>query len=174
MALRNAPLRTRLRAWLLRTFRGRSPRDAAWSEESPVSARPPQSFVLGALRIDVNPRGLKAAGNNRPSIVYEVRIFLASDPRAWSSSYGFPPREGSARTAADAALDELAEIALDRDHWWQRVTAGMTEDEAEAMEDNPSIILDQRSAEWVGPELKPWRDRRSDTGSWLEPDKAPA
>lgn len=165
--MRNASTGTRLRAWLLRTFRGRSAAEAGWTDDLPVSAGPPRSFVLSDLRIDVTPKGLKSAGANDPSMVYEVRVGRASDPRAWSSSYGFPPRDASARRAADAALDELAEIALDRDRWWQRVTEGMSEEEAEAMEDSPATRLDQRAAEWVGPELEPWREQRSATGSWL-------
>lgn len=133
-----------------------------------MSAGPPRSFELGELRIEVAPRGLKSAGANSPSIVYEVRVARATGQRTWSSSYGFPPREGSAHKAADAALDELVEIALDREHWWKRVTEGMTEEEAEAMEDSPSVRLDQGAAEWVGPQVEPWRERRRATGSWLE------
>jgi hypothetical protein len=136
----------------------------------PVSAGPPRAFALGDLRLDVTPRGLKAAGINAPSVVYAVRVSRASDPRAWSSSYGFPPRESSARHAADAALDELGEIAADREAWWRRVTDGMSEEEAEAMEDSPSVRLDLSAAEWVAPELDAWRGRRAATGSWLEPD----
>ena len=168
--MRGSSPQTRLRAWFLRTFRGRSAADAAWADEAPVSAGPPRAFDLGELRLNVTPRGLKSAGINLPSIVYEVRVSRATDPRAWSSSYGFPPRASSARSAADAALDELAEIATDRDRWWQRVTEGMTEEEAEAMEDSPSVRLDQKAAEWVAPGLAPWRERRAATGSWLPPD----
>lgn len=133
-----------------------------------MSAGPPRTYHLGDLVLDVTPKGLKSAGINAPSMVYGVHITRASDPRAWSSTYGFPARVGSAGKAADAALDELAEIALDREQWWRRVTDGMTDDEAEAMEDSPSVRLDQRAAEWVGPELEPWRGRREATGSWLE------
>ena len=136
----------------------------------PVSAGPPRSFELGGLRIDVKPRGLKSAGTNPPSMVYQVDVKGASVPRSWSSSYGFAPREGSARRAADAALDELAEIARDRERWWRRVTAGMSDDEAVAMEDSPPVRLDQQAAEWVGPELEPWRQQRASTGSWLVAD----
>src|SRR5207248_158820 len=99
---------------------------------------------------EVQPRGLKSAGTNRPATVFEVRVSRDSGSRGWSSSYGFPPREASARIAADAALDELCEIVLDRASWWRRVTAGMTEDEVEAMRDSPAVEGDERAAEWVG------------------------
>ena len=166
--MRGAPLQTRLRAWLLRTFRGRSAADAGWTDEAPVSAGPPRAFDLGELRLEVTPRGLKSAGINAPSIVYDVRISRRSDARAWSSSYGFPPREAAAGRAADAALDELFEIAGNREQWWRRVTEGMTEDEAEAMEDSPSVRQDLKAAEWVAADLEPRRERRAATGSWLE------
>jgi len=136
----------------------------------PVSAGAPRSFEFGAFRIDVVPRGLKSAGVNPPSMVYQVHIVGVSVPHSWSSSYGFAPREGSARRAADAALDELAEISLDRERWWRQVAAGMSEDEAAAMEDSPPVRLDQQAAEWIGPELETWRERRASTGSWLAPD----
>ena len=168
--MRNAPLQTRLRAWYLRTFKGRSTNEAGWTEEAPLTAGPPRSFELGELRLDVNPRGLKSAGANPRSMVYRVQVSGASRPQSWSSSYGFEPREGSARIAADTALDELAEIAWDRGTWWRRVTAGMSEEEAAAMEDSPAGQLDQRAADWVGPELEPWRERRASTGSWLAED----
>ena len=160
---------TRVRAVLLRSFRGRSAADATWDEAAPVSAGAPESFRVGALVVDVVPKGLKAAGANPPSIVYTVRVGLVSDPRAWSSSYGFPPREASARRAADAALDELNELDLDPAAWLQRITDGMSSEEAEAMEDSPAVRLDRRAAEWVGVELEPRRPRRRDAESWLEP-----
>jgi len=165
--MRNAGLATRLRARLLRTFRGRSAADAGWAEEEPVSAGAPESFEVGRLVIDVTPRGLKAAGINRPSIVYVVRVGLPAEGRAWSSSYGFPPRQASARRAADAALDELDEVARDPRAWLRRVTDGMTEDEAEAMIESPGVEQDRTAAEWFGPELAPRRVLRRDTGSWL-------
>lgn len=168
--MRGAPLQTRLRAWFLRTFRGRSSADAGWADQLPVSAGPPRAFSVGDLVLDVTPRGLKSAGINPPSIVYDVRVSRASGARSWSSSYGFPPREAAASLAADAALDELAEIAGNREQWWRRVTEGMTEDEIEAMEDNPSVRQDLRAAEWVAPELEPRRERRAAAGSWLEPE----
>ncbi|MEA2684365.1 MAG: hypothetical protein QOK05_2693 [Chloroflexota bacterium] len=166
-AMRNVGWGTRLRAWLLRTFRGRAARDSTWADEAPVTAGAPEAFDLGALRLQVNPTGLKAAGGNPPSIVYEVKISRSDDPRAWSSRYGFPPREASARRAADAALDELDEVWRDHDRWLARVTDGMSEDEVEAMEDSPAVRLDRRAAEWVGPELDPLREARDGAGTWL-------
>ncbi|HEY8739965.1 MAG TPA: hypothetical protein VIN56_05190, partial [Candidatus Dormibacteraeota bacterium] len=124
--MRNVGWGTRLRAGFLRTFKGRSARDAAWADELPVGAGPPESYGVGALHLDINPTGLKSAGTNRPSVVYEVSITRADDLRAWSSRYGFAPREASARHAADAALDELEEIWRDHDGWWRRVTEGMS------------------------------------------------
>jgi len=166
--VRNAGIGTRLRARLLRRFRGRSAADATWDEDPPVSAGAPESFQVGGLVVDVTPKGLKAAGINKASIVYTVRLGLSADPRGWSSGYGFPPREASARRAANAALDELDEVARDPEAWLRRVTDGMTEEEAEAMEDSPGVVLDRRAAAWVGPELERLRPRRRDSGSWLE------
>ena len=167
--MRNAGLVTRVRAWLLRTFRGRSATEASWGDAEPVSAGAPETFRVGGLVVDVVPRGLKAAGDNPAAIVYNVRVGLATDPRAWASSYGFPPRQASARRAADAALDELDEVARDPDAWIRRVTDGMSEEEAEAMEDSPGVRLDLRAAEWVGPELERLREQRGALGSWLAP-----
>ena len=157
----------RLRARLLRTFRGRSAADAGWTDEEPVSAGAPESFELGRLVIDVTPRGLKAAGINHPSIVYVVSVGLPSEGRAWSSSYGFPPRQASARRAAEAALDELDEVARDPEAWVERVTDGMTEEEAEAMIDSPGMENDRHAAEWCAAELAPRRAQRQQAGSWL-------
>lgn len=167
--MRNVGWGTRLRARLLRTFRGRRAREADWDEELPVSAGPPQSLAIGVLRLRVTPSGLKAAGINPPSIVYEVTISRDDDPRTWSSRYGFAPREASARRAADAALDELDEVWRDHDRWLARVTYGMSEDEVEAMEDSPAVKLDRRAAQWIGPELESLRDRRRADGTWLLP-----
>lgn len=135
----------------------------------PVSAGAPEAFEVGILRLQVTPTGLKAAGINPPTVVYEVRIGRSDDARAWSSRYGFPPREASARRAADAALDELDEAWRDHDRWLGRVTAGMSEDEVEAMEDSPAVKLDRRAAEWAGPELDPRRAARRADGTWLAP-----
>jgi hypothetical protein len=165
--VRNTGLGTRFRARLLRTFRGRRAEDATWVDEAPVSAGAPESFRVAGLVVDVTPKGLKAAGINPASIIYRVRVGLTTDPRAWSSSYGFPPREASARRAADAALDELHEISLDPTAWLERITQGMSPDEAEAMEDSPAVRLDRRAAEWVGPELEGLREERREGGSWL-------
>lgn len=163
----NVGWRTRLRARLLRTFRGRPAGQTEWVDELPVSAGPPQSFAIGVLRLRVRPTGLKAAGINPPSIVYEVTITRDDDPRTWSSRYGFAPREASARRAADAALDELDEVCRDRVGWLARVTDGMSEDEVEAMEDSPAVKLDRRAAAWIGPELELLRDRRRAEGTWV-------
>ncbi|MDQ6747271.1 MAG: hypothetical protein M3010_04085 [Candidatus Dormibacteraeota bacterium] len=167
--MKNVGPTTRARAWFLRTFRGRSRAQATWVEEIPEGAGAPEAFVVGTLEVGVKPVGLKAAGTNRPSVVYEVRVSRAGDARSWSSRYGFPPRAASARHAADAALDELDEIWSDRPGWLARVTQGMSEDEVEAMEENPALRLDERSAEWIGPELEGLRERRSTQGTWLEP-----
>jgi hypothetical protein len=170
--VRNASVATRLRAWFLRTFKGRSAKDAGWSEELPTGGGPPQAFILGALRIDVVPRGPRSAGAVPPALVYEVSITRVDDPRTWSSRYGFPPQAASARLAADAALDELDEIFHDPAGWRSRVTEGMTEAEAEAMEDSPAVRLDVKSAAWIGVELTGRRDQRRATGSWVEPPPA--
>jgi hypothetical protein len=165
--MRNVGASTRLRAWFLRTFRGRSAGAAAWTEELPVSAGAPESFEIGRLRIDVTPTGLKSAGINKPSVVFDVRVSRDEGSQNWSSRYGLTPRQASARGAADHALDELDEIWRDRAGWRARVTEGMSDDEVEAMEDSPSFQADARAAEWVGPELEPLRDRRGRDGSWL-------
>jgi hypothetical protein len=143
--------------------------EVGWAEELPVSAGAQESFAVGVLRVEVTPTGLKAAGINRPSVVYQVRITREDDPRTWSSRYGFPPREAAARRAADAALDELDEVWRDHDRWLARVTDGMSEDEVEAIEDSPAVKLDRRAAEWIGPQLEPLRDRRQAEGTWPPP-----
>jgi hypothetical protein len=165
--VRNTSLRTRLRARLLRTFRGRSAADAAWLDELPTSAGAPETFALGGLVVTVTPRGLKAAGANAPSMVYEVGVSLAAGPGRWASRYGLEPRQASVRRAAEAALDELDEVAADPAAWTARVTAGMSEDEAEAMLDSPSVVSDLEAAGWVGPYLRGLRERRRTTGAWL-------
>ncbi|MFN2464174.1 MAG: hypothetical protein ABR573_09780 [Candidatus Dormibacteria bacterium] len=158
---------TRIRAGLLRTFRGRPRGTAAWEAELPVSAGAPENFALGELTLAVRPLGLKAAGENRPSIVYEVSLSGPGDPRGWSSSYGLPPASASARRAAEAALDELDEVGRDPAAWVARLTAGMSEDEAEAMLDSPAVKADQRAAGWVAPNLEPLRSQRARWGAWL-------
>lgn len=167
--MRNLSATTRLKAWFLRTFKGRSAGDTAWSDELPVSAGAPESLQVANLVLEVTPTGLKAAGINQPSVVYEVRVTRAGDSRAWSSRYGLAPREASARRAADHALDELDEIWRDRAAWLARVTAGMSDDEVEAMEDSPSVQQDGRAAEWIGPELDALRAGRQRDGTWLGP-----
>ena len=136
-------------------------------DEVPVSAGAPESFQVGDLVIDVTPRGLKAAGINQPSIMYVVRVALPSGGRTWTSSYGFPPREATARRAAEAALDELDEAAREPATWWRRVTEGMTPEEVEAMEDSPGVEQDRAAAAWVAPSLEALRARHRDAGSWL-------
>lgn len=161
-------LRTRSRAWLLRTFRGRSKEEAAWEDESTWVSSPPQTFVLGSLEIAATPMGVKAAGANRPSAVYEVRVGIAGDTRSWSSRYGLPATDNSARQAAESALDELDQLWRDPEGWKSQALARMSEDEVEAMEDSPSMSSDLKAAKWIGPELDLVRsDSRDATGAWL-------
>jgi hypothetical protein len=161
-------IRTRARAWLLRTFKGRSKEDAAWDDESTWVSSPPLSFRLGTLEIASTPMGVKAAGANRPSAVYEVRITNAGDSRTWSSRYGLPATDNSARQAAESALDELDQLWRDPEGWKSQALSGMSEDEVEAMEDSPSMRLDLRAAKWVGPELDAVRaGTRDRSGAWL-------
>ncbi|MEA2646851.1 MAG: hypothetical protein QOE92_1934 [Chloroflexota bacterium] len=165
--MKSAGLSTRARAWFLRTFRGRSREDAAWDREAEAVSSPPESFALGDLRIDALPRGIKAAGANPASAVYEVVIALEGDPRKWSSRYGLPPADNSARAAVEIALDELDQAWRDPGGWREQALAGMSEDEREAMEDSPMFRLDLRAAEWVGPHLDRVRESREATGAWL-------
>jgi len=161
-------LRTRTRAWLLRTFKGRSKHDAAWADESSWVSSPPQTFILGPLEIAATPMGVKAAGVNSPSAVYQVRINIAGDSRSWSSRYGLPATSNSARLAAESALDELDQLWRDFEGWKRQALDGMSEDEVEAMEDSPSMRLDVKAARWVGPELDALRPQTRDrTGAWL-------
>jgi len=132
-----------------------------------TSAGAPETFDVAGLTVDVAPRGLKAAGNNSPAVVYVVTVRADGGSRPWSSSYGFPPRQASARQAANAALDELDEIARDSRGWLARVTHGMSEEEAEAMEDSPGVTRDVSAAAWVGPYLEPHRAERAARGAWL-------
>jgi hypothetical protein len=159
---------TRSRAWFLRTFKGRSREDAGWEEESSWVSSPPESFTLGRLEIAARPLGVKAAGNNRPSAVYEVRVGLAGESRWWSSRYGLPAVDNSARQAAEAALDEIDEVWTRPRAWRARALGGMTEDEIEAMEDSPSMRHDLEGASWIGPELDAVRGTTRDRGgAWL-------
>lgn len=161
-------LSTRARAWLLRTFKGRSPEDAAWEEESTWVSSPPQTFLLGSLEIAATPMGVKASGANRPSAVYEVRVKITGDSRSWSSRYGLPATDNSARMAAESALDELDQLWRDPEGWKRQALAGMSEDEVEAIEDSPATRLDMRAAKWIGPELDAVRGQTRDrTGAWL-------
>ncbi|MFN2465030.1 MAG: hypothetical protein ABR598_02055 [Candidatus Dormibacteria bacterium] len=170
--MRNVGVGTRMRAWLLRTFRGRPHDAAAWADQAPVSAGPAEAFGVAGLYVAVTPVGLRSAGQNPVSIVYEVQISREGRSEQWSSRYGFPPAHASARRAADAALDELCEISQGPAAWMANVTAGMSEDEVEAMEDNPALQRDLRAADWVGPELEPLRAKRAVEGTWLAPPDA--
>jgi hypothetical protein len=161
-------IRTRARAWVLRTFKGRSKEDAEWDDESTWVSSPPQTFRLGKLEIAATPMGVKAAGANRPSAVYEVRITKGGDSQTWSSRYGLPATDNSARQAAESALDELDQLWRDPEGWKSQALAGMSGDEVEAMEDSPSMRLDLRAAKWIGPELDAVRaGTRDRTGAWL-------
>jgi hypothetical protein len=169
--MRRAGLSTRLRAWFLRTFRGRSAADAGWEEEAPPAATissPPQTFTVGELEVAATPKGIRAAGSSTPSAVYEVRVTVPGDARTWSSRYGLPPSDNSAAAAAEIALDELDQIWRNPDAWKAQAMAGMSEDEAEAMADSPLVRLDFKAVEWIGPHLDAARAATKDArGSWL-------
>ena len=159
---------TRTRAWFLRTFKGRSREDAGWEDESTWVSSPPETFRLGRLEIAATPLGVKAAGENRPSAVYEVRVSVAGEARTWSSRYGLPANDNSARQAAENALDELDEAWRDPHAWKTRAFLGMTPDEVEAMEDSPAMQQDLAAAGWIGPELDAVRPTtRTSEGAWL-------
>ena len=159
---------TRARAWVLRTFKGRSRDEAPWDDESTWVSSPPETFSVGALVVDATPLGVKAAGANRPSAVYQVTIHVDGRPPTWTSRYGLPATDNSARQAAETALEELDQLWRDPEGWRRQVLEGMSEDEVEAMEESPSMRLDLQAARWVGPELEAVRRRRQTTGSWLE------
>jgi hypothetical protein len=157
----------------LRTFKGRSREDAAWEDQSTWVSAPPETFHLGRLEIAATPVGVKAAGANPPSAVYEVRITVSAEARSWSSRYGLPPGGNSARLAAESALDELDQLWRDPDGWKGQALAGMSEDEIEAMEDSPSMRSDVKAAGWIGPELDAVRAQTRDrAGVWF-PEGSP-
>jgi hypothetical protein len=159
---------TRTRAWFLRTFKGRSREDAGWEDESTWVSSPPESFTLGPLTVEARPLGVKAAGDNRPSAVYDVRVSLEGGSPKWSSKYGLPATDNSARQAAEAALDELDEIWRRPDAWRARMLEGMNAEEVEAMEDSPAMRQDLEGARWIGPELDAVRAATRDrAGAWL-------
>jgi hypothetical protein len=162
-------LGTRARAWFLRTFKGRSRADAGWEDEPAVAvSSPPASFTVGDLQVSATPRGIKAAGANPPSAVYEVRITIEGDSRSWASRYGLPAADNSAAAAAEIALDELDQIWRDPAGWKAQAFRGMSEDEAEAMADSPAVRLDFKAAQWIGPFLDAARaDTKDPSGSWL-------
>src|SRR5258708_36411745 len=159
---------TRVRAWVLRTFKGRSQEDAAWEDESQWVSSPPQSYMVGALVVDATPLGVRAAGANRPSAVYQVSIRVEGRAATWSSRYGLPATDNSARQAAETALNELDHLCRDPEGWRSQVLEGMSEDGVESMEESPSMRRDLEAAKWVGPELDGVRQRRENSGSWLE------
>ena len=164
------PAATRLRAWFLRTFRGRSSQDAAatW-QDALVSAGPVESYDVAGLSVEVIPQGIKASGVNQPSMVYRVTITERSGSRTWTSSYGFEPGGASARQAAEAALGELYLVYREPERWREEWTEGMSEDEAEAMLDGTVARADLKAAQWVGPRLAELRERRpSERPGWLE------
>jgi hypothetical protein len=159
---------TRSRAWFLRTFKGRSREAAGWEDESTWVSSPPESFTLGRLTIAARPLGVKAAGGNRPSAVYEVRVSLSGGSPWWASKYGLPATDNSARQAAEAALDELDEIWRQPEAWRERTLEGMSAEEVEAMEDSPTMRHDLEGARWIGPELDAVRAATRDrAGAWL-------
>src|SRR5258708_7972656 len=161
-------LSARVRDWALRTFKGRSQEEAAWEDETQWVSSPPESYMVGALVVDATPLGVRAAGANRPSAVYQVSIRVDGRSGTWSSRYGLPATDNSARQAAETALDELDQLWRDPQGWRSQVLAGMSEDEVEAMEESPSMRRDLEAAKWVGPELDAVRRRRESSGSWLE------
>jgi hypothetical protein len=159
---------TRVRARLLKTFKGRTREEAGWEDESSWVSSPAETFSLGRLEVAVTPRGVKAAGGNPPSAVYEVRVAIAGDPRSWHSKYGLPATANSARQAGEVALEDIDEAWREPNSWKARAVAGMSADEVEAMEDSPAMRLDLESARWIGPELDAVRPGTKDrTGSWL-------
>jgi hypothetical protein len=162
-------LGTRTRAWFLRTFKGRSRAEAGWQEEEVAAvSSPPQTFSLGELTVQATPKGIRAAGQNPASAVYEVRITVSGDSRSWASRYGLPPQENSAAAVAEIALDELDQIWRDPNAWKAQALEGMTDDEVEAMEDSPMLRLDFKAAQWIGPYLDAVRPAtKSSTGRWF-------
>lgn len=159
---------TRARAWFLRTFKGRSAADAGWEEEPVAVSSPPHTFAVGELEVAATPKGIRAAGRNPASAVYEVKVTLPGDSRSWASRYGLPAAQNSAAAAAEIALDELDQIWRDPEGWKATALEGMSEDEVEAMEDSPIVRLDFKAAQWIGPYLDAVRPATKDAkGSWL-------
>src|SRR5258708_29037624 len=156
-----ASFSTRARAWVLRTFRGRSREAAGWDDESTWVSSPPETFSVGALVIDATPLGVKAAGATRPSAVYQISFRAHGDTATWSSRYGLPATDNSARQAAETALDELDQLWRDPSGWRRQVLEGMSEDEVEALEDSPAMRLHLQAGNWVRPEPDPLRQRRA-------------
>jgi len=164
-----APTRlpTRLRAWLLRTFAGRTAAESGWDEPAMPAVARSGTFRVGELTVTASSLGVRATGINRPSIVYEVRVTREGDARSWSSKYGLDPKDDSPEAAAEMALNELDQIWRDREGWAAQATEGMSEDEAEAMLDSPILGRDLRAADWIGPQLDELRPGRESRGGWL-------
>ncbi|MHB8508361.1 MAG: hypothetical protein ACYDGR_06895 [Candidatus Dormibacteria bacterium] len=164
--MRHLPFSTRARAALLRTFRGRGRRRAQWSEAT-VAAGPPLACEFAGLRITSNPVGPRRTAVGEMVMVYEVGITAADPGNArWSSRYGLAQGEASA-AAIESALDELHEAYSDRARWMERCTAGMSEDEAEAIRDSPALLADIAASNWLGPILHPFAADRARAGRWL-------
>jgi hypothetical protein len=112
--------------------------------------------------------GVRAAGGNDPAVVYEVRITIQGDSRAWASKYGLAPGADSPAAAAEVALDELWQLHSDPEGWMAQATSGMSADEAEAVADSPMLQVDLKAAQWIGPELKRLHPGRTGPGAWLD------
>jgi hypothetical protein len=157
-----------LRRVVRRLLRRRSPPVVA--EE--VVAEPALDTRAGELRVVVEPQGLRTPLNVRRRAVYEVTVSDDSG-HAWSSRYGFTPPAQSTRAAADAALDELARIHGDPRRWSEEWMLGLSERETEAMRAGRQPSRDVEAARWAGPLLDPLRQRRTVSGSWLDPPSLP-
>jgi hypothetical protein len=167
--MRNLPLRTRVRAWLLRTFAGRGKDATAWQEEpaAPLVARS-ESFQVGELRVTASSLGIRDTGINPASVVYQVIVSREGDTRTWTSKYGLTPEQESPAAAAEIALDELDQAWRDPEKWLAEATAGMSEDEVEAMHDSPMVQADLQAATWIGPVLDGVREQtKAAAGRWL-------
>jgi hypothetical protein len=155
----------RVRALLDRLLRRWRPAPAPLPEVA-ADVRPLE-LTVGALRLAVLCEGLRNPLGTSPRAVYLVAITGAGSGHEWESRYGLPLSDHSHRRAVDAALDELLAAWRDPAAWRGAAVDGMSDREAEAILESPSLGRDAEAAAWIGPELEALETARLSTGSWM-------
>jgi hypothetical protein len=155
--------------WIRRLWRRRRPVPAPVED---IDLEAALDLRAGALRVVVNPQGLRSPLSVRRRAVYEVTV---SDDagHTWTSRYGFEPPAHSVHAAVEAALDELDHIHRDPERWSEVWMQGLSARETEAMRTGRQPSRDVEAAAWAGPLLDPLRQRRAVSGRWVDPSPVP-